>query len=84
MLAITALGHMNGREPVTRAGARAGDVVAISGPVGRSAAGLALLEAGGPHELGRGLRRAAESTRTAGRSPITRLARRQPPPARPP
>ncbi len=51
MLAITALGHMNGREPVTRAGARAGDVVAISGPVGRSAAGLALLRAGGPDEL---------------------------------
>jgi thiamine-monophosphate kinase len=45
MLAITALGHMNGQEPVTRAGARAGDVVAISGQVGRSAAGLALLQA---------------------------------------
>jgi thiamine-monophosphate kinase len=46
MLAITALGHLAGGEPVTRGGARAGDVVAISGPVGRSAAGLALLEAG--------------------------------------
>jgi thiamine-monophosphate kinase len=45
MLAITALGHMNGLEPVTRAGARAGDVVAVSGQVGRSAAGLALLQA---------------------------------------
>jgi thiamine-monophosphate kinase len=46
MLAITALGHLAGRQPVTRAGARAGDVLAISGPVGRSAAGLALLQAG--------------------------------------
>ncbi len=53
MLAITALGHMNGLEPVTRAGASAGDVVAISGPVGRSAAGLALLQAAVPDELAR-------------------------------
>ncbi len=45
MLAITALGHLAGREPVTRAGARAGDVLAISGAVGQSAAGLALLQA---------------------------------------
>jgi thiamine-monophosphate kinase len=43
MLAITALGNLHGRDPVTRSGARPGDVVAISGPVGRSAAGLALL-----------------------------------------
>jgi thiamine-monophosphate kinase len=46
MLAITALGYLAGGEPVTRAGARAGDVLAVSGPVGRSAAGLALLKAG--------------------------------------
>ncbi len=46
MLAITALGHMNGRHPVTRGGARPGEVIAVSGPVGRSAAGLALLSAG--------------------------------------
>jgi len=45
MLAITALGHLAGRQPVTRGGARVGDVLAISGPVGRSAAGLALLRA---------------------------------------
>jgi thiamine-monophosphate kinase len=50
MLAITALGHLTGGEPVTRAGARAGDVLAISGPVGRSAAGLALLQAGTPDD----------------------------------
>ncbi len=46
MLAITALGYLTGAGPVTRAGARAGDVLAISAPVGRSAAGLALLQAG--------------------------------------
>jgi thiamine-monophosphate kinase len=46
MLAITALGHLAGLEPVTRAGARAGDVLAISGSVGWSGAGLALLQAG--------------------------------------
>jgi thiamine-monophosphate kinase len=46
MLAITALGDLGGREPVTRAGAQVGDVVAIAGRTGRSAAGLALLAAG--------------------------------------
>jgi thiamine-monophosphate kinase len=46
MLAITALGNLHGRDAVTRSGARPGDVIAISGPVGRSAAGLALLHAG--------------------------------------
>jgi thiamine-monophosphate kinase len=46
MLAITALGDLDGREPVTRSGARPGDRLAVAGSLGRSAAGLALLEAG--------------------------------------
>jgi thiamine-monophosphate kinase len=46
MLAITALGDLDGREPVTRSEARPGDRLAIAGSPGRSAAGLALLEAG--------------------------------------
>jgi thiamine-monophosphate kinase len=46
MLGITALGGLAGREPVTRSGARPGDVVAVCGRLGWSAAGLALLQAG--------------------------------------
>ena len=46
VLGITALGDLAGRDPVTRAGARAGDRLAICGHPGRSAAGLALLRAG--------------------------------------
>jgi thiamine-monophosphate kinase len=46
MLAITALGDLAGLDPVTRAGAKPGQVIALSGPVGWSAAGLAMLQAG--------------------------------------
>jgi thiamine-monophosphate kinase len=53
VLAVTALGDLAGGNPVTRAGARPGDVLAIAGVLGDSAAGLALLEAGltGPESL---------------------------------
>ncbi|NLT26301.1 MAG: thiamine-phosphate kinase [Microbacteriaceae bacterium] len=43
MLAVTAFGSLDGRAPVTRAGARPGDVVAVAGPLGRAAGGLRLL-----------------------------------------
>jgi thiamine-monophosphate kinase len=46
MLSVTALGDLAGRSPVLRSGARPGDVVAVAGPLGHSAAGLALLRAG--------------------------------------
>jgi len=46
VLGITALGTMAGRDPVTRAGARPGDLLAVAGVLGHSAAGFALLEAG--------------------------------------
>jgi thiamine-monophosphate kinase len=46
LLSVTALGDLEGRAPVLRSGARPGDVVAVAGPLGRSAAGLALLGAG--------------------------------------
>jgi thiamine-monophosphate kinase len=43
MVAVTALGDLGGRAAVTRAGARAGDVVALAGELGVAAAGLGLL-----------------------------------------
>lgn len=46
VLAVSAIGDLQGRAPVSRAGARAGDVVAACGRLGDSAAGFALLEAG--------------------------------------
>ena len=44
-IAVTALGDLAGREPVTRGGARPGDVVVVAGRLGHAAAGLALLQA---------------------------------------
>ncbi|WP_333473454.1 thiamine-phosphate kinase [Lolliginicoccus lacisalsi] len=45
-VSVTALGQMEGRDAITRSGARPGDVVALAGATGRSAAGLHLLEHG--------------------------------------
>ncbi len=47
LLAVTGLGDLAGRAPVLRSGAAPGDVVAVAGPLGHAAAGLALLT-GGP------------------------------------
>lgn len=46
VVTVTALGDLEGRDPVLRSGARPGDVVAVCGSLGRSGAGLALLLAG--------------------------------------
>jgi thiamine-monophosphate kinase len=42
-IAVTAFGDLEGRPPVTRSGARVGDVVAVSGAIGAAATGLRVL-----------------------------------------
>ncbi|KUI18794.1 thiamine-monophosphate kinase [Mycobacterium sp. GA-1285] len=46
VISVTALGDLGGREPVRRSGARPGDVVAVVGDIGRSAAGFELWRTG--------------------------------------
>jgi thiamine-monophosphate kinase len=46
VLSVTALGDLDGRPPVLRSGARPGDILAIAGRFGWSAAGLAVLSRG--------------------------------------
>jgi thiamine-monophosphate kinase len=45
-IAVTALGDLDGRDPVVRSGARAGDVVALAGRLGYAAAGHTILSRG--------------------------------------
>jgi len=46
MLSVTALGDLQGRDPVLRSGARPGDVLAVAGRLGWAEAGLAVLSRG--------------------------------------
>lgn len=50
-ISVTAIGETHGVDPVTRADAMAGDIVAVSAPLGAAAAGFALLTS----ETGEGL-----------------------------
>jgi thiamine-monophosphate kinase len=45
-IAVTALGDLEGREPVLRSGAQPGDVVALAGRTGHAAAGYTVLSRG--------------------------------------
>ncbi|MTK01949.1 thiamine-phosphate kinase [Micromonospora sp. CP22] len=45
-IAVTALGDLGGRSPVTRAGARPGDLLALAGRTGHAAAGFTVLSRG--------------------------------------
>jgi thiamine-monophosphate kinase len=46
VVSVTALGDCEGRAPVCRSGAKVGDVLAVCGSLGHSAAGLLLLQRG--------------------------------------
>ncbi|WP_328607246.1 thiamine-phosphate kinase [Amycolatopsis sp. NBC_00345] len=46
VISVTALGDLEDREPVTRSGARPGDILAVCGRLGWAAAGLAVLRRG--------------------------------------
>lgn len=50
VVAVTALGELDG-EPLMRAGARPGEVLALTGPLGRAAAGLNLLLSKDPKDV---------------------------------
>jgi len=66
-IAVTALGVLDGHEPVLRSGAREGDVVTVAGDLGRAARGLRVLfdrfrtDAGEPVPVDRALLDAAEA-----------------------
>jgi thiamine-monophosphate kinase len=46
VISVTVHGKLDGRTPVLRSGAKIGDVVAVCGPLGKAACGLALLQSG--------------------------------------
>lgn len=76
-IAVTAFGDLEGRKPVLRSGARPGDIVAVSGPLGAAAAGLRLLFAQAVDERGEPnatLAAALRDRTTAQRAPTPPLA----------
>ena len=46
IIAVTAHGDLEGREPILRTGAKPGDILAVGGTLGQAAAGLSLLQSG--------------------------------------
>ncbi|ROP60511.1 thiamine-phosphate kinase [Curtobacterium sp. PhB115] len=78
-VAVTAFGDLEGRSPVLRSGARPGDVVAVSGELGRAARGLARLFHDGVDAQGEP-DRAATGASGADRDPDVGRQRRPVPP----
>jgi thiamine-monophosphate kinase len=69
-LSVTAFGDLAGREPLTRSGARPGDVIAVAGELGAAGIGLEMLFAAeGPDEFSQ-----------VGQNPLTRAQLRPHPP----
>lgn len=69
-VSVTALGDLQGRDPVCRDGAAPGDVVAVRGSLGRSAAGLYLLQAGTDLTAADELSRDLVASHVAPRGPV--------------
>jgi thiamine-monophosphate kinase len=70
VVAVTVMGTLDGGTAVPRSGARAGDVILVSGPCGGSAAGLRALRAGASPGTGR----VETALAAAYRRPVARLA----------
>lgn len=78
-IAVTAFGDLDDRDPVTRSGARPGDLVAVSGPLGLAAEGLQLLFERGVDETGAPDATAAARLRAEHPLPLTAQLTPHPP-----
>jgi thiamine-monophosphate kinase len=76
-ITVTAFGDLEGRDPVLRSGARAGDVVAVAGDIGAAGSGLAALFSEAVDAAGRPER--AALARIAHRPEVQRQLRPRPP-----
>ena len=78
-IAVTAFGDLEGRDPVLRSGARVGDVVAVSGPLGAAGEGLRMLFLSGVDADGRPSRERAADLRRDHAEAILAQLRPHPP-----